>query len=70
VLVVRAAQTGAKGTLLKALLFLDMKEIYSEVCRVTFLDEFAKLRKVTIGFVVSVSVFWHGTTRLPLDGFS
>jgi len=54
VLVVRAAQTGAKGTLLKALLFLDMKEIYSEVCRITFLDDFAKLRKATIGFVVPV----------------
>jgi hypothetical protein len=54
VLVVRAAQTGAKGMLLKDLLFLDMKGIYSEVCRITFSDEFAKLRKTTIGFVVSV----------------
>jgi hypothetical protein len=44
VLVVRAAQTGAKGKLLKDLLFLDMKGIYSEVCRITFLGEFAKLR--------------------------
>jgi hypothetical protein len=33
---------------------------------------FAKLRKATISFVVSVrpSVCPHGTTRLPLDGFS
>jgi hypothetical protein len=71
VLVVRAAQTGAKGKLLKDLLFLDMKGIYSGVCRITFLGEFANLRKATIGFVVSVCPsFPHGTTRLPLDGFS
>jgi len=30
-----------------------MKGIYSEVCRMTFLGKFAKLRKVTIGFIVS-----------------
>jgi hypothetical protein len=40
-----------------------------------FLDEFAKLQKVTISFFMSVhlSVFdvrQHGTTRLPLEGFS
>jgi hypothetical protein len=37
-----------------------------------FLDAFAKLRKVTISFVVSVcpSVHPHGTPRLPLGGFS
>ena len=34
---------------------------------VTFLGAFAKLRKATIGFVMSVCP--HGTTRLPLDGF-
>ena len=40
-----------------------------------FLDAFAKLRKATISFVISVcpivcpSVRPHGTTRLPLDGF-
>ena len=33
-----------------------------------FLDVFAKLRKATIGFVMSVRP--HGTTRLPLDRFS
>ena len=35
-----------------------------------FLGAFAKLRKVTISFVVSVcpSVHPHGTTRLPLGG--
>jgi hypothetical protein len=32
-----------------------------------FLDAFAKLRKVTISFVMPVCP--HGTTRLPLDGF-
>jgi hypothetical protein len=36
-----------------------------------FLDEFAKVRKAIIGFVMSVrpSVCPHGTTLLPLDGF-
>jgi len=33
-----------------------------------FLGAFAKLWKATISFVMSVSP--HGTTRLPLDGFS
>ena len=46
VLVIRAAQTGAKGMLLKDLLFLDMKGIYSEVCRITFLR---RVRKITKG---------------------
>jgi hypothetical protein len=32
-----------------------------------FLGGFAKLRKVTTSFVMSVCP--HGTTRLPLDGF-
>ena len=32
------------------------------------LGAFAKLRKATISFVMSVRP--HGTTRLPLDGFS
>ena len=31
---------------------------------------FAKLRKATISFVVSLSVRLHGTTGLPLDRFS
>ena len=37
-----------------------------------FLGELAKLRKTTISSVMSVgpSVCPHGTTRLPLDGFS
>jgi len=34
----------------------------------SFLGAFAKLRKATINFVMSVRP--HGTTRLPLDGFS
>jgi hypothetical protein len=42
----------------------------------SFLDAFAKLRKSTICFVMSASCLVcpsarpHGTTRLPLDGFS
>jgi len=37
-----------------------------------FLGAFAKLRKATISFVMTVrlSVRPHGTTQLPLDGFS
>jgi len=37
-----------------------------------FLDEFVKSRKATVTFVMSVypSVHPHGTTCLPLDGFS
>jgi len=34
----------------------------------TFLGAFAKLRKMTISFVMSV-VRPHGTTWLPMDGF-
>jgi len=41
------------------------------VCRLkhwyAFLVTFAKLRKATISFVMSI--YPHGTTRLPLDGF-
>jgi len=39
---------------------------------VQFLGAFRKLRKATISFVVSVRlcVRPHGTTRLPLGGFS
>jgi hypothetical protein len=33
-----------------------------------FLGAFAKLRKATISF--EMSVYPHGTTRFPLDGFS
>jgi len=37
-----------------------------------FLGAFAKFRKYAIGFVMSIcsSVRPHGTTRVPLDGFS
>jgi hypothetical protein len=45
-----------------------------QISTAQFLGAFAKLRKWTIGFVMCVcvcpSVFPHGTTRLPLDGFS
>ena len=42
------------------------------IFKFVFLGAFAKLRKATIIFVVSVrlSVRQHGTTRLPLDWFS
>jgi hypothetical protein len=38
----------------------------------TVLGEFAKLRKATVGFVISdrVCVRPHGKSGLPLDGFS
>jgi hypothetical protein len=36
----------------------------------TFLGAFAKLRKATKLRRVCPSVFLHGTTQLPLDGFS
>ena len=38
----------------------------------TLLDAFAKLRKTTITFVISVclSLPPHGTPRLPMNGFS
>ena len=38
----------------------------------TFLGAFAKLRKAIISFVMSVclSARPHGTTRLPMEGFS
>jgi hypothetical protein len=36
--------------------------------KITFLGAFAKLRRATISFVMSVRP--HGTTRLPLDGVS
>jgi hypothetical protein len=39
-----------------------------QIMTAPFLDAFAKLRKVTIRFVTSVSP--HVTTRLPLDEFS
>jgi hypothetical protein len=32
------------------------------------IDTLAKLRKTTVTFIMSVRL--HGTTRLPLDGFS
>ena len=41
--------------------------------KLSFLDAFEKLQKVTISFVVMsvcLSVHPHGTTGLPLDGFS
>jgi len=38
-------------------------------CRNSFLGEFAKLRKATISVILPV-LRPHGTTRLPLDGYS
>jgi len=37
-------------------------------CNSDFLGAFAKLRKASISFIMSVRP--HGSTRLPLDGFS
>jgi len=37
-------------------------------CSVVFFNVFIKMRKVTISFIMSFRP--HGTTRLPLDGFS
>ena len=47
-------------------------QIFQTEINGTFLGAFAKLRKATISFVMSVrlSVCPHGTSRLPLDGFS
>jgi hypothetical protein len=56
-----------------------MRNISDEICREhhkninftsnsNFLCVFEKLQKVTLSFVMSVVL--HGTTRLPLDGFS
>jgi hypothetical protein len=61
---------------------IQVKDNWSEPCAIlteqeriiklqkgnTFLSAFAKLRKATISFVVSVRP--NGKTRLPLDGFS
>ena len=44
----------------------SVKNIRVHMC-ITF-GAFEKLRKATISFVKSVHL--HGTTRLPLDGFS
>jgi hypothetical protein len=66
VLDVRAAETGAKVMLLKAMLFVAMKGIYSEVGRITFLGAFANLRKANISFM---SFRPHGKTPLPRTDF-
>ena len=42
--------------------------IYYVPTPTSILGAFAKLRKATISFVVSVRP--HGTTRFPLEGFS
>jgi len=53
---------------------LDRRWVYCEVVsehyvgKMQFLGAFAKLRNAIISFVMSVCP--HGTTRLPLDGFS
>ena len=42
--------------------------LFDKNCGRAFLGAFTKLRKATISFVMSVRL--HGTSRLPLDGFS
>jgi len=46
--------------------------MHSTVYRVTVLDIFAELRKVTLSFVMSVcpSTCPHGTVQFSLHGFS
>jgi len=53
-------------------LSLHTDSIFCLFLFVTFLGAFAKLRKATISFVMSVrlSVRPHRTARLPLEGFS
>ena len=49
---------------------LDVTKFYPSIClfiRHQFLVAFAKLRKNTVSFVLSVCP--HGTTRFPMDGF-
>jgi len=47
-------------------------EWYQFIRRQNFLDAFAKMRKATVSFLMSVrlSIRPHGITLLPLDGFS
>jgi hypothetical protein len=47
------------------------KNVIMSISFFYFLGSFAKLRKATISFDMSVcpSVCLNGTTRLPLDGF-
>ena len=47
-------------------------ELYDLYCSSHLLSTFAKLRKATVSFIMSVrsSVCPHATTLLPLDGFS
>jgi len=55
---------------------LEMEVRQSRINYVDVLDAIAKLRKATVSFIMSVrpsvclSSRLHGTTRLPLDGFS
>ena len=49
-------------------IFLSYFPVGLSAGRPSFLGDFAKLRKVTLSFVMSVRP--HGTTRLSLDGFS
>jgi len=49
----------------------QIRQLSEKMTRISFsqfLGAFGKLRKATINFVMSVRS--HGTTRLPLDGFS
>jgi len=52
-------------TCLRCLRSEDVNQIHSP--RMHFVSTFAKLRKTTVSFVMSVCP--HGTLGLPLDGF-
>ena len=70
--------TGHAGSISNASNVFLTEVIYSEFwprhsgCFNWMLGAFAKLRRATVSFVMSVrlSVCPHGTTRLPLDGLS
>jgi len=58
---------GAKFLRLVLLLHISLVQKWNNHLLLSFLGTFAKLRRTTIRFFMSVCP--HGTTRLPLDGF-
>ena len=64
----RGGQIGGKINILKKNSALRrFKLLKKKYEKIIIFGAFAKLRKVTISFVMHVG---HGTTRLPLNGFS
>jgi len=62
------AQHRANSTTPQSALTHAISKIVNVLYNSSFLGAFAELRRATISFVMSVRP--HGTTRLPLDGFS